>query len=528
MPSLLLCLLVVLVAAAPATAQGPRTAFEENDGAAWTTHPEEVAFLARVAAESPRVNLQEIGRSKGELPLHIVEVSAPGPVGAQAARRRPTALMVCTQHGNEPSGREACLKHLRDLAFSTDAKIVSLLERSTFIYVPTANPDGRAANSRQNLDPQDVNRDHLGLTSLEARAMAAAVRDYQPDVSLDLHEYGPSQPVLYDDPVLWLWPRNLNTDAAVHDLAIELGRKYLVPSIEEAGYTADEYGQQEVADNDIAQTAGDADEGIMRNAMGLRHVLGILLETRVDADVRQSPTEPLQTAEVRRRRVDSHMAALRGLVRFMDERGPQAAQVTGDAMARKAAEGRAQSAPLFFDGADNQAPSAAGTVNPPPCGYRLTEAQVGALGPALELHGIQMFRLADGPFVSLGQPAEPLIPLLLDARGRRHAVEGEAVMANCPAVPSDTARPPSPAKRPVAGSGCLKPRTLVMKLPRVRGKLLSVRVTANGRRVKVRRRVAYVKLRKRGSTVRVVVLQRVRSDGKVRTRRTVRRYRVCR
>ena len=34
----------------------------------------------------------------------------------------------------------------------------------------------------------------------------------------------------------------------------------------------------------------------MRNAMGLRHVLGILVETRVDADVRQAPIEVVDTA----------------------------------------------------------------------------------------------------------------------------------------------------------------------------------------------------------------------------------------
>src|SRR3712207_911122 len=147
--------------------------------------------------------------------------------------------------------------------------------------------------------------------------MAAIVRDWQPDIALDLHEYGPSQPVIYDDSILWLWPRNLNTDPQVHDLAVELGRKYLVPAANDAGYSTDEYGQAEVADNDVAQTAGDGDEGIMRNAMGLRHVLGIPVETRVHAGVRQSPTEPLQAGEVARRRVDSHGAVLKGLLRFM-------------------------------------------------------------------------------------------------------------------------------------------------------------------------------------------------------------------
>lgn len=497
--------LAALLLAAPAGAQEPKTAFEESNGADWTPHEQELAFLGAVD-KSDRVAVKEIGRTKQGRPLHRVELGYPRPVGARKARTRPTALVVCSQHGNEPSGREACLKQLRDLAFSTDAKVIDLLKRTTWVFVPTANPDGRAANTRENTEPQDVNRDHLTLTSLEAQAMAQVVKDYQPEVAMDLHEYGPSQPVIYDNPVLWLWPRNLNTDQAVHDLAIEFGRKYLVPSIEEAGYTADEYGQAEVVDNDVAQTAGDADPGIMRNTMGLRHVLGILEETRVDADVRQSPGEAIDNAELQRRRVDSHMAGLRGLIRFMDERGAEAAAVTSASRARKIAEGKAQSAPLYFDGADNQEPTEAGTVDPPPCGYQLSDADVTTLGPVLGLHGIRVFKLDTGPFVSLGQAAEPLIPLLLDARGTRHAVQGKALAADCPGV--------------LPGTTC----TVSVKLPRVKGKRISARVRVNGKRVKVRRGRARVTHR---GEVRVVIVQKVRRGGKLRTTRTVRVLPPC-
>jgi hypothetical protein len=66
---------------------------------------------------------------------------------------------------------------------------------------------------------------------------------------------------------------------------------------------------------------------------------------------------------------------------------------------------------------------------------------------------------------------------------------------------------------------------LKVKLPRVRGKRVSVRVRAGGRRVKVRRGVARVRLR--GAKVRVVIVQRSRFKGKLRTKRTVRVYRAC-
>ena len=533
-----------LLAAAPgAAAQAPTTAFEQRNGAAWTTHAEEQQFLAAVDAQSPRARLTEIGKTKQGRPVQLVELGAPGPAGAAAARNRPTALMVCSQHGNEPSGREACLRFLRDLAFTSDAGLVALLERTTFLFVPAANPDGRNANSRENTDGVDINRDHVGLDTPEAKAMAAVVRDWQPDVALDLHEYGPSMPVIYDDALLWLHPRNLNTDKAVHDLALKLGRDYLVPAAEAAGYTTDEYGQYEVADNDVYQSAGDGDEGIMRNAMGLRHVLGILVETRVDADVRQSPMEPLQNAQVQRRRVDSHMSMLRGLLRFMAERGEETSRVTAAAARGKAHEGAFQTAPVYFDGADNQEPSAENTVNPPPCGYRLTDEQVAKLGPRLDLHGIRWSRVDIGPFVPLSQAAEPIIPLLLDARGSRNVVEAAPLGSGCAKYdvkpdggsaasrggPAAGGSPPaggSPALRPTAPR-CSSRRTVLMRLPRRRGKALRTVVTANGRRVRVRRGLAVVSLARARGTVKVRITQRVRVRGKTRTFRVTRTLRVC-
>jgi hypothetical protein len=455
-------------------------------------------------------------------PLHLFRL------GVADALVAPTLYVIGSQHGNEPAGREACLRLLRDLAFTSDPALVSLLDSTTFLFVPAANPDGRAANSRENADEVDVNRDHLGLDSNEARAMAKVVLDYAPDVSIDLHEYGPSLPVVYDDSVLWLWPRNLNTDKVVHDLAIEMGRKYLEPAANEAGYGSDEYGQYEVADNDVHQTAGDDDEGIMRNAMGLRHVLGILVETRVDADARQDPAEGADAALVKKRRVQSHYVVLQGMLNFMRERGAEAARVTAEAAARKAAEGGAQSAPLYFDGADNQEPPAEAVVNPPPCGYTLTAAQVAELGPRLELHGIELFGGTSGPFVSMAQAAEPVIPLLLDERGSRSKTKATPVASGCPARPVPPGVPPASPLAPTAPS-CTQPRTVALKLPRRRGKVVSARVTALGQRAKVRRGVAAVRLEKArpGARVRVRIVQRVRRGKRIKTYRTTRTLKIC-
>jgi hypothetical protein len=416
--------LVVLAGAlVPAVAkEPPQTEFEASGGATWTSHKAEVAFLKKVDAASRRVEMKVIGKTKGGKPLHLVRIGFPKPASRKQALRRPTTLFVCTQHGNEPAGREACLIRLRDLAFTDDAQLIAQLKAQTILFVPSANPDGREANIRENSEGVDVNRDHLNLETAEGKALAGVVRDWQPEAVVDLHEYGPSIPVAYDDEVLVLWPRNLNTDTQVHDQAKQLALDYITADEEEAGYSTDEYGQYEAADQDVHQSAGDGDEGIARNAMGLRHSLGILVETRVDSDVRNGPAE-MDTPAVQLRRVASHTVAIDATLRFMRERGSEIARITRAARTRAIKEGRLRNEPVYFGGADNAEPTAEQIVDPPPCGYKLSKAQLSQLKKVLPLLGI---RTSDS-YVSMGQVAEPLIPLLLDERGTRHSVAAKPV-----------------------------------------------------------------------------------------------------
>jgi hypothetical protein len=411
---LLLALIALL--ALPAAAAAQQTGFEQRNGASWTTHEEELAFLQAVDAASERVRLEVIGETAEGRPLHLVRLGAPAPRGAGAVRSEPTALLVCSQHGNEPAGREACLITIRELATTTDPSRLALLRRASVLVVPNANPDGRARNSRTNTAGVDINRDHLTLDSPEARAIAAVVRDHEPEISLDLHEYGPSLPAVYDDEILYLWPRNLNVDDELHDHAEALGRE-LKEEAEAAGYSADEYGQYSLAENDIHQAAGDGDEGIMRNAMGLRHSLGILVETAVTEDVRNGVQEVLEDGALERRRVAAHRTVVETTLDELAVQGESMAATTGGAAARAPLDRR----PVFFDGADNEAPTV--VQDPAPCAYDLTAEQAAELRGTFDLLGIA----TQGTRVPMAQRAEPIIPLLLDERGLRHSAAGTPV-----------------------------------------------------------------------------------------------------
>lgn len=430
---------------------GPQTPFESKGGSDWTSHAEEMDFYAAIRGNgSPNTfHLEVLDQTEQmELPLHLFAFGTDDRGDVAEPGTRPTVYVICSQHGNEPAGREAGIQLIRDLAFTDDPDLLALLERVNIIITPTANPDGRARNSREN-GITDINRDHLNLRTVEARAFAATSNLWKPYMIVDHHEYGPSTPVVYDDDVLYLWPRNLNVDEQVRAGAKSFCIDYVKADCEAAGYTADEYGLQKVGPNLLGltlpvgmptgiQTAGDWDDGIARNAAGLRHTMGILVESAVSART-HDPAESGLLA----RRVASQRVVMDAMLRHLTEKGEEAMVITDGARTRRMEDGAAQG-PVYFDGQDEPHPGTdlasvqPQTVDDPGAReYRIPAAaleqeerasggqeRVGTLTGVLGLHEVQWTVEGDEAVFDMAQESKNVIPLLLDARAERHTVEG--------------------------------------------------------------------------------------------------------
>src|ERR671925_1582080 len=189
-----------------------RTQWELTQAAQFTSDVNEYAYTAALDAASDRVRVVEIGRTVLNRPINMFIIGYPAPKPTAAAvYDNAAALLNCNVHGNEPSSREGCLIMARELVFSDDPRTLDLLRNMTVLIVPAINGDGRAANTRGNSTGQDLNRDHSLLRQPETFALAAAVRDYTPEVAYDGHEFGNS--LAGDLPTLM--PRHLNVAQSI-------------------------------------------------------------------------------------------------------------------------------------------------------------------------------------------------------------------------------------------------------------------------------------------------------------------------
>jgi murein tripeptide amidase MpaA len=178
------------------------TGFERGGLGTTSGYDESVAWLRKLADASPQVTLVSLGKSGEGRDVWMAVVSAEGASTPQAlhASGKPVLLAQAGIHAGEIDGKDAGMMLLRDLTVRGTKK--SLLDGASFLFVPALNVDGLARFSRYNRVNQrgpeetgwrtnaanlNLNRDWTKLDTPEVRAMVAMVREWTPDLWVDLH-----------------------------------------------------------------------------------------------------------------------------------------------------------------------------------------------------------------------------------------------------------------------------------------------------------------------------------------------------
>jgi hypothetical protein len=188
---------------------------------------------------------------------------------------------------------------------------------------------------------------------------------------------------------------------------------------------------------------GLSQETILRNTMGLKNTVSMLLEARSSGGETR-PDEAIP-ANNRRRKTYSAMYTMQQLLDYYRTNQP----VVEQAIERSIQFQIGNSSRVVFRGSydvpafpaphPGEAPPPAepptGVIDPPPCGYLLTAAQLSSqqdgsrsAADRLAAHGINVQRRSpSSSFVPMNQELRGLIPLLLDGEAAEPMVAGERV-----------------------------------------------------------------------------------------------------
>ncbi len=184
----------------------------------YTTNGEIGEFLSRLQALSPvDLQLSIIGESSERDPIYMATLSRQGVKEDSLLK----VFIIATQHGDEQSGKEACLRLIRDVAIGP---LNYLLDSLRLYIVPLVNPYGAHHNQRVNGQGLDLNRDHVKLEAPEIRAVHRAFNRIFPEVTLDVHEKG-------DD--YYLENIGLISNANIPSHLQQYGREKVLPYVEE-------------------------------------------------------------------------------------------------------------------------------------------------------------------------------------------------------------------------------------------------------------------------------------------------------
>ena len=215
---------------------------ENEVGSSHVSHDRLVQYMYAIADSSPRILIEDRGKTYEGRPLLLLTVSSKenlnkinqirenhisftdGNIKKQSHKRPIIIYQGYSIHGNEPSGSNAALLYAYYLAASNNPKLINQLNNSIILLDPSFNPDGLQrfahwANTNKSLylnsdsnDREfsenwpkgrtnhywfDMNRDWLPVQLPESNVRIETFHKWYPNVLTDHHEMGTNSTFFY-------------------------------------------------------------------------------------------------------------------------------------------------------------------------------------------------------------------------------------------------------------------------------------------------------------------------------------------
>ncbi len=148
-----------------------------------TSQTEMMGFLKEIVSHSKSLELEIAAKTNLDKEIPVIFY----PKRNHWKKINPTVMIFAQQHGDEPSGKEALLMLMYELSLKFE---LTKYRNLHLILVPMVNPDGDQVFQRRNHNKVDLNRNHVILTEPETQMLHHLFEKYQPEVTLDVHEYG--------------------------------------------------------------------------------------------------------------------------------------------------------------------------------------------------------------------------------------------------------------------------------------------------------------------------------------------------
>ncbi len=284
------------------------TPLEKKDHQALTTHEELVAFINELGNRSDQISVHALGESVEGRTIPYLKISN-GTFGENRDEKL-MLLIFAQQHGNEPSGMEAALAMARDFAEGRHGRI---LDACDILLVPQVNPDGGERHQRRNADNVDLNRSHLILDGKEVRHLRDLFHRWEPEVTVDVHEYQPWTNAWLRHGFIRLFdeqyglPTNLNVHPLLRDLAGKQFLPFVARFLEERDFTFHNYTVGNPSS--IRYSTSNINDG--RHGFAILNSFGLILEGKNG----RTPTDNIE------HRTAAQVAALEALLHFCADHG---------------------------------------------------------------------------------------------------------------------------------------------------------------------------------------------------------------